>query len=159
MDTPSLLDAIRIAKENERISVESYANAAKKIDTLGRVIFEQLSEFEKFHYAKLTELEKSLEKTGDFINYKGKAFILPPKLEVKFAEQPEHKSMLDIIDEAMKFEKKTEKAYADLAGQLTDPKGRKMFIRLSKEEHNHYEILGRAFWDVNQTGVWKLSRP
>ena len=32
MDTPSLLDAIRIAKENESISVESYANAAKKIE-------------------------------------------------------------------------------------------------------------------------------
>jgi rubrerythrin len=155
MNTPSLLDAIRVVKENERLASESYASAAKKISTLGRQIFERLSEFELFHYNKLAELEKSLQEKGDFINYEGKEFILPPKLEVKFAEEPDQKSMLDIIDEAMKLEKKAEKAYAELAAQLTDPLGHKMFIRLSKEEHHHFEILEEVFWSLNQTGVWK----
>jgi rubrerythrin len=159
MDTSNLLDAIRIVKENERIASESYANAAKKIDTLGKMIFEQLSEFEKFHYDQLTILEKSLLEKGDFINYQGKAFVLPPILEVKFAEEPYRKSILDIISEAMKFEQQAEKAYADLAAQLTDPLGHQMFIRLSKEERNHYDILTDAYWSLNETGVWKWSRP
>jgi rubrerythrin len=65
---------------------------------------------------------------------------------------------LDIMDGAMKTEMVAEKAYADLAAQLTDPQGHKMFLKLSQEEHKHYEILGEAFWSLNQTGVWKWSR-
>ena len=159
MNTPSLLDAIRIVKENERLASESYANAAKKINTLGKKLFEQLSEFEKFHYDRLSALEKSLQEKGKFIHYEGKDLVLPPVLEIKFAEEPEHKSLLDVIAEAMKLEKQAEKAYAALAAQLTDPQGHKMFIMLSQEELKHYKILRNALWSLNQTGVWKWSRP
>jgi rubrerythrin len=159
MNTPNLLDAIRIVKENERIASESYANAAKRINTLGKQLFEQLSEFEKFHYEKLTALEKSLEEKGDFINYEGKEFALPPKLELRFTEEPDNKSLLQIIIEAMKLEKQAEKAYSDLAAQLTDPMGHKMFIRLSQEEHKHYDILSNAYDSLSQTGAWQWLRP
>ena len=159
MNTPNLLDAVRIVKENERLSVESYANAAKKINSLGKKLFEQLSEFEKYHYERITALEKSLEESGQFINYKGKELILPPKLEIKFAEEPDNKSLMEIISEARKLERKTEKAYADLAAQLEDPQGHEMFVRLSEEEHKHFEILSEAFWSLNQTGVWKYASP
>jgi rubrerythrin len=159
MDTPNLLDAIRIVKENERIAYETYDKAAKAITTMGKKIFEQLSEFEKFHYEMLTVLEKSLAEKGEFINYEGKEFILPPRLEVKFAEQPEHRSIMEIITEAMKLELQAENAYSDLAVQLTDPQGQQMFTRLSKEERNHYNILSDAYSSLNQTGVWKWSPP
>jgi rubrerythrin len=159
MNTPNLLDAVRIVKENERLSVESYANAAKKINSLGKKLFEQLSEFEKYHYERITALEKSLEESGQFINYKGKELILPPKLEIKFAEEPDNKSLMEIISEARKLERKAEKAYSNLAAQLEDPQGHEMFVRLSEEEHKHYEILSEAFWSLNQTGVWKYASP
>ena len=159
MNTPNLLDAIRIVKENERLAVESYANAAKRINPLGKKLFEQLSEFEKYHYDRLTALEKSLEESGQFINYQGKELILPPRLEIKFAEEPDHKSLMEIISEARKLERKAEKAYADLAAQLEDPQGHEMFVRLSEEEHKHFEILSEAFWSLNQTGVWKYASP
>ena len=159
MNTPNLLDAIRIVKENERLAVESYANAAKRINPLGKKLFEQLSEFEKYHYERLTALEKSLEESGQFINYQGKELILPPRLEIKFADEPNPKSLMEIISEARKLEKKAEKAYADLAAQLEDPQGHEMFVRLSEEEHKHFEILSEAFWSLNQTGVWKYSSP
>jgi len=159
MNTPNLLDAIRIVKENERLAAETYTNAAKKTNPLGRELFTQLSEFEKYHYEQLTALEKSLEESGQFINYQGKALILPPKLEIKFAEIPEHKSLMEIITEAKKIEKQAEKVYADLADQLEDPQGHAMFVRLSEEEHMHYLILSDAFWSLNQTSVWNYSRP
>lgn len=157
MNPPNLLEAIRIVKENERIAWEAYANAAKRIPAT-RVLFEQLSEFEKFHYERITALEKSLEEKGDFIDYEGREFILPPVLEVKFADEPGQKSLMQVISDAIQLEIKAENAYADLAAQLTDPRGRKMFLRLSEEEHIHYNILTEAFWSLNQTGVWKRSR-
>ena len=160
MNTPSLLDAIRVVKENERIAMETYANAARRKEyEVCEELFKQLSEFEKFHYERLTALEKSLEEESDFINSEGKEFILPPKLEVKFAEEADQISLMGIISEAITIERQAEKAYADLAAQLTDPRGHEMFSRLSEEEHNHWRILGEAFWSLNQTGIWKGPRP
>jgi rubrerythrin len=159
MNIPNLLDAIRIVKENERLAAETYANAAKKTNPLGKELFIQLSEFEKYHFDRLSALEKSLEESGQFINYQGKALILPPKLEIKFAEVPDHKSLMEIITEAKKIEQQAEKAYSNLAEQLDDPQGHAMFVKLSEEEHMHYLILSDAFWSLNQTTTWKYSRP
>lgn len=160
MSTPNLLDAIRVVKENERIASESYAGAAQKMrNPMGKELFEQLSEFEKFHYEQLTALEKSLEENGDFINYEGKEFPLPPTFEIKAAEEPNQKTIMEIISEAKELEKQTELAYADLAAKLSDPQGHEMFSRLSEEEHIHYRILTEAYWTLNNLGVWKWSRP
>ena len=159
MSTTNLLDAIRVVKENEKIALDYYSKEAKNIDNpLGKKLFEQLSEFEKFHYEKLSVLEKSLEEKGDFINYEGKVFPHPPVLEIKIANDPYRKSLMEIISTALELEKKAEKAYADLAAQLTDSQGRQMFIRLSEEEHNHYRILTEAYWSLNDTGIWNWSQ-
>jgi rubrerythrin len=159
VSTTNLLDAIRVVKENERIASESYANAAKIIrHPLGNELFTQLSKFENHHLELLTALEKSLQEKGDYINYEGEAFPLPPKFDIKAAKEPNQKSVMTIITEALELEKQAEKAYADLAAQLTNPEGHKMFIRLSEEEHNHYRILTEAYWTLNDLGVWKWSR-
>jgi rubrerythrin len=160
MITPNLLDAIRVVKENERIASASYADAAQKISNpMGKKLFEQLSEFEKFHYEQLTALETSLEEKGDFINYEGKEFPLPPLFEIKAAQEPSTKSVMSIISAAIDLEKQTEKAYADLAAQTTDPQGHAMFSRLSEEEHKHYRLLLDAYWTLNNLGTWTWSRP
>jgi rubrerythrin len=160
MSTPNLLDAVRVVKENERRALESYADAAKNISNpSGRELFEQLSEFEKFHFERLTALEKSLEEKGDFIDYAGREFPLPPIFEIKAAEEPNKKSVMRIISEAMELEEQAQKAYARLAAQVSDPQGHKMFSRLSEEEHKHYRILMEAYWSLNDSGVWKWSRP
>jgi rubrerythrin len=65
---------------------------------------------------------------------------------------------MTIIVQAMDLEKQAEKAYADLAGQTTDPQGIKMFIRLSEEEHNHHRILLDTYWSLNNLGTWTWSR-
>lgn len=160
MSTPNLLDAIRVVKENERIASASYADAAQRINNpMGKKLFEQLGEFEKFHYEQLTALETSLEEKGDFINYEGKEFPLPPIFEIKATQEPNTKSVMSIISAAMDLEKQAEKAYADLAAQTTDPQGYKMFSRLSEEEHKHYHLLLDAYWTLNNLGTWTWSRP
>jgi rubrerythrin len=160
MSTTNLLDAIRVVKENERIAADTYAAAAKKItNPLGIQLFEQLSQFEEFHFAKVSALEKSLIEKGTYISYAGKDFPLPPIFEIKAAQEADRKSAMDMITDAMNLERLAEKTYADLADRLTDPEGHAMFRRLSEEEHNHYRILREAYWNINNHGVWKWSSP
>ena len=155
-----MLDAIRVVKENERIAAKSYADAAQEIrHSVGKELFEQLSKFEAHHYAKLSALEKSLEETGDFIDYEGKEFPLPPTFEIKAAEEPNKKSIMQIITESRELEQQSKKAYTKLAEQITDPRGNEMFRKLAEEEHVHYLILNEAYWRLNNGGVWKWSRP
>jgi rubrerythrin len=158
MSTTTILDAIRVVKENERIASETYASNAKKIiNPLGKQLFEQLSEFEQFHLAKISELEVSLIEKGNFITYEGKDFPLPPVLEVKTAQEAERQSAAGIVLDAIELERKTERTYADLADRISDPEGHAMFRRLSEEEHNHYRILTEAYWTLSNLGVWKWS--
>jgi rubrerythrin len=157
METTSLLDAIRVAKENERTASDFYANAAKTTGSqLGRQLFEQLAVFEQYHYARITLLEQSLEETDNFIYYEGKELLLPPKLEPKAAEEPQHQTVVNIINQAIELEKEAEKAYADLAGKITDPTGHAMFSKLSEEEHKHYLILSEAYWSLTNLKTWQL---
>jgi rubrerythrin len=157
--TTNLLDAIHVVKENERIASEHYAEAAGKMQNpRGRILFMELSAFEKYHLQQLTHLEKSILDSGNFISYDGKAFPLPPKFDIKAAEESDRKSVMRIITEAIELEKTAEKASSDLAAQVVDPYGHRMFLRLSEEEHNHYRILNEAYWALNDLGVWKWMR-
>jgi rubrerythrin len=160
MVTPSLLDAIRVAKDNERIASESYRDAVQEIQhTVGKRLFQELSDFEQFHLEKLTALEKSLIETGKFINYEGKEFPLPPIFEVKAAVEPGKKSLMTIITQAIGLEETAKKTYAELADEIDDPLGKEMFKKLSAEEYGHYKVLVEAYWTVSNFGVWKWVRP
>ena len=33
-----------------------------------------------------------------------------------------------------------------------------MFRKLAEEEHTHYRILGDAYWNLNNRGVWNWSK-
>jgi rubrerythrin len=159
MSTTNLLDAIRVVKENERKASKSYADAVEIIgNPLGKELFKKLSVFEQYHYERIAALEKSLVEKGDYINYEGKEFPLPPIFDIKAANEPNQKSVMEIIYEARDLEKVAEKTYADLAAQIMDPQGHEMFIRLSEEEHMHYRLLTEALWSLTNSGVWKWPR-
>jgi rubrerythrin len=160
VNTTNLLDAIQVVKENEKNATEKYAEAAKGlVNPLARELFVQLSEFERFHLAKLTALEKSLQESGKYIQYKGRTFPLPPVFEIKAAEEPDKKSVMKIVSEAMELEKQAQETYASLAGECPDQEGMDMFNKLSSEEKIHLKILSEAYWSLNDSGTWKWSRP
>jgi len=160
MTTTNLLDAIHVACENERIACESYANASKGLtNPLAKELFERLSEFEQYHFDRLTALEKSLKEGNDYIDYAGKEFPLPPIFEIPAAQEPQQKSVMKIISEARQLERQAQQAYADLANQIEDPQGQAMFKRLAEEEDIHYRILTEVYWNLNDRGIWKWSHP
>ena len=160
MSTKNLPEAFNQVRENERIAQKNYADAVRKIrNPMGKFLFQQLSEFAQCNYDQLVVLEKSLEEQGTFIYYERKEFPLPPKVETKAARGPNQKSVMKIVSEAMELEHQAKKAYADLAAQLVDSRGRKMFTDLSEEKHDHYRILKEAYWTLNNLGVWMWSCP
>lgn len=119
-----LADAIRIAKENEKTAADFYANAAKTSrNSMAKKLFDQLTEFEKIHYERLTALEKSLSQKGVFISYAGTDFTLPPNLVIRMPELPDRPSVMKIITEAADLETRAENGYNALAEQTTDFRG------------------------------------
>lgn len=154
----NILDAIRIAKEAEQQAAEFYADAAKKTTVVARGLFEQLAEFERYHFDRLISLEESLRNNGAFIAYEGKELALLAQGEVKSPiEGPDKMSLMEIISKALNVERKAEERYKTLAGQTSDPTGHSMFKQLAEEEHSHYRILTKAYWSLNDRGVWSLS--
>jgi len=160
MSTPSLLDALRVVIENERIASSSYAEAAQMINNPGgKLLFEELAKFENFHFEQLSILETSLAETGVFFNYEGKEFPTPKIFEIKAAQEPNMKSVMKIIAEAMELEKEAEREYADLALKAEDPQGYEMFRKISSEENIHWRILLHAYWTLTNLGTWTWSTP
>jgi rubrerythrin len=160
MVSTNLLEAIRVVKENEWIASEFYAAAAETTGSeMGRELFKQLREFEIYHYARITALEKSLQEDDNYIVYEGREFPLPPALAPEAAEEPQHQTVINIVLKALELEKQAEKAYADLAAQITDKHGQEMFQKLSGEEHKHAQILNGAYWNLSNLKTWKWPEP
>ncbi len=150
-----LTEALQIAKEAEQKAEAAYVDAAAKAgSSLGRVLFEQLAEFERHHYRQLVALEESLREKGTFIQYEPREWSTSPPGEVKGLDEPNRMSMVQIIKAAMEFEWEAEKRYAALSEEVADPAGKAMFEQLAEEERTHYRILENAFWSLNDHGVW-----
>jgi len=150
----SLLDAIQMAMEAEQKAAAFYADAAQRAaNPLGRKLFDQLAGFERYHYAKLADLEKSLRSEGTFIEYEGKELTLSVPGEVD-SKEANKMSVLEIITLAINAEREAEKRYTALAEQTNDPAGQAMFKRLSQEEYTHFRILNDEYYNLNNQGKW-----
>jgi rubrerythrin len=150
-----LLDAIQMAQEIELKAEALYADAAQKTHhPLGRGLFAELAKFERHHYDKLVELEKSLRGEGAFAGYEGRELKIEVSGEVGSIEEADKMSAMSIITMAIDVEREAEKRYTALAEQSTDPAVESMFKQLAKEENSHYRILSDAYWSLNNRGVW-----
>jgi rubrerythrin len=153
---PSLLDGIRLAKENEKAAADFYASAGKTSGNPGaKKLFEELTEFEKIHYERLAALEESLKQDGQYISYAGKDFVVPPSLVIRLPELPDPASVMKVITEAVDLEARAETAYNKLAELTADLQGHDMFLKLAEEEHRHYRLLQDVYWTLNNRGEWK----
>jgi rubrerythrin len=146
----TLADAITLAKDAEQKAAEVYGQAAQETSNpLARRLFEQLAAFEQLHYEKLVELELSLREKGTFIEYEGENELpVSPGGEGKHLEGTKRTSAAKVLDQALQIEADAEERYRALAEMTDDKRGRKMFERLAKEEHNHYLVIQSAYYDL-----------
>ena len=152
-----IYEAIQLAKDAEQKAAAFYTDASAKTNNpMGKRLFEQLVAFEQYHYTKLTELEDSLRKQGRFISYQPRELPFSLILGVEKPLEGNKVSVMGIINMAIDLEFRAQNAYQSLAKEITDPDGKAMFERLSKEEQNHFTILSRAAESLNQRGVWEF---
>lgn len=152
-----LMDAIRIAMEAEVNARNFYQNAAGKVsDERGRDLLQQLADFEKAHFEKLTELKESLDATGSFVEYGGMEFQKKVfnVTEIDGRIETNKDEILDILKLAIDSEKNAKEAYLGLSDKVEDPKGKEMFRRLAQEEDLHWKILNDEFYNLLNRGVW-----
>lgn len=158
MGISQLLEAVVAAKENERIASVFYADSATRISNpMGKKLFEQLDLFERYHYEKLSALEKNLREKEAFIKYEGREIPTPPRITIAADQDPNNLSVIAIIKKAIELEAVAERTYLQLAEETSNPDGHYMFSRLSEEEHLHYHILKEAYWSLNNSGQWEWT--
>jgi rubrerythrin len=150
----SLLDALEVAMAAEKKAAAFYANAAQKAaNPAGKQLFEELADFERYHYASLAELDRSLRDKGAYVEYTGRELDLPARSEVG-GEEVHAQTLAEIITLALNAEQEARDRYAALAKQTPDAEGKAMFERLAAEEQVHYRILNDEYYHLNNEGTW-----
>jgi rubrerythrin len=156
-----LEEALDIAMEAELKAQAFYAQAAIEVqDPRGRDLLSRLAAFEQHHYQKLSELARSLEQQGEYIEYEGQTM----EGVVPFGGGEAAGTLLDelgdeagILIKAIENEKVAGERYRVLAEQTANATGRDMFRRLANEEQMHQRILEDEFYTLSNQGVWGWS--
>jgi rubrerythrin len=157
-----LEEALDIAMEAELKAQAFYAQAAVEVqDPKGRDLLGRLAAFEQYHYQKLSELAKSLQEDGQFIEYEARtmAQFMPVigRGETAGTYLDELEDVPSILGKAIENEKIAGERYRVLAEETADPNGQDMFRRLANEERTHQRILEDEFFSLSNQGVWGWS--
>jgi rubrerythrin len=160
--TLGLEEALDIAMDAELKAQAFYAQAAVEVqDPHGRDLLGRLAAFEQYHYQKLSELARSLQKDGQFIAYETRAMEQFAPLvgsgETAGTLLTGLKDTADILGKAIENEKLARERYRVLAEDTADPDGQDMFRKLANEEMIHQRILEDEFFSLSNRGVWGWS--
>jgi rubrerythrin len=155
----SFLEAIRMAIEAEQKAVDFLTDAAQRTaNPLARALLEELAEFDRYHHAKLGDLERSLCENGACIMYEGRELTFQVPDEIERLSEADRMSAMGIMTVAIDIKRKAEERYTALAKQTTDPLGQAMLTRLAEEERANRRVLDEAYWSVNNRRAWTWSK-
>jgi rubrerythrin len=157
-----LEEALDIAMDAELKAQAFYAQAAVEVqDPRGKDLLSRLAAFEQHHYQMLAELARSLQDSGQFIEYEAQtvAQFVPfaSKGEASGTLLDELKDEAGILGKAIENEKIAGERYQALAAQTDDPAGQDMFKKLVLEEQMHQRILEDEFFSLSNRGAWGWS--
>jgi rubrerythrin len=157
-----LEEALDIAMDAELKAQAFYAQAAVEVqDPRGKDLLSRLAAFEQYHYQKLAELARSLQETGQFIEYEAQTLAqfapLTAKGEASGTLLDELKDEAAILAKAIENETIAGERYKALAEGTQDPAGTEMFKELANEEQMHQRILEDEFYSLSNQGAWAWS--
>jgi rubrerythrin len=155
-------EALDIAMDAELKARAFYAQAAVEVQNAqGRDLLGRLAAFEQYHYEKLAQLARSLQETGQFIEYETRSVeqFAPLTAGGEAAGTPleETAETAGILSRAIENEKIAGERYRALSAGTADPKGQAMFRNLANEEMIHQRILEDEFFSLSNRGVWGWS--
>jgi rubrerythrin len=154
-----LEEALDIAMDAELKAQAFYAQAAAEVKAPpGRDLLGRLAAFEQHHYQKLSELARSLQEDGTFIEYETQTIEQFVPLvgggETAGTGLEELQDEASILAKAIENEKIAGERYRALAEQTDDEDGQAMFKKLVEEEKLHQRILEDEFFAISNQGTW-----
>jgi rubrerythrin len=167
-----LEEALDIAMDAELKASAFYAQAAVEVqDQQGRDLLGRLAAFEQYHYEKLSELYRSLNAEGQFIEYEAQRMsVFEPAVgsteeqgtlvaggEAAGSRVRDLEATANILSMAIENEKKAGERYRALEEATSDSTGQDMFRKLANEERMHQRILEDEFFSISNKGVWGWS--
>lgn len=156
------LTALEKAMEVERQGEAFYLEVAERVqDPSGKAVFQALAKDEVEHLRLLQAEHESISKDSDWLDL-DQAKVCEPQTPVKLFPDRREASLtvlpgmkdVDALKLAMGFEEKGYDAYVKAAAETQDPKGKKVFLFLSKQESAHYLFLQKTHEYLTTKGTW-----
>jgi rubrerythrin len=167
-----LEEALDVAMDAELKAAAFYGQAAVEVQhPQGKDLLARLSAFEHYHYEQLSDLQRSLQAHGQFIEYEaqtmsdfqpsGRASEHQGRLvsggEAAGTRPQDLEDVASILSKAIENEKHAGERYRALVEATPDPAGQDMFRKLANEEQLHQRILEDEFFSISNQGTWGWS--
>jgi Fur family transcriptional regulator, ferric uptake regulator len=143
-------DALELTLAIERRGYTFYTNAARKTkNDGGRLMFQRLAAEESDHLRRLQTEHRTLLLDSPWlkneparlpISRKIADDIFPQKALLKI-EVKDHTTDLEALNIAMDLERRSHQFFKNFAKQITDARGRKIFLEFAKDEDTHFQSL------------------
>jgi rubrerythrin len=156
------LTALEKAIEIERQGEAFYKEAAEHIqDPMGKAVFQTLAREEVQHVRLLQAEYETIRNEQEWMEL-DEARVCEPQSPLKlFPDErdaalmiPADATDLDALKLAMKFEEDGYHGYAKAGAETDDPKGKKVFDFLARQENSHYAFLQKTHEYLATEGAW-----
>lgn len=156
------LTALEQAMENERQGKAFYEEAAAHIqDPLGKEVFQTLAREEVEHVRLLQAQYEAISREKEWMELdaartcelQAPLKMFPDKRDVAFMI-PADATDVAALELAMKFEEDGYRMYIKAGEETDDPKGKRMFKFLAKQENTHYAFLQKTHEYLTTEGAW-----
>src|SRR5881628_1758349 len=150
LETTVVRDALELTLAIERRGYSFYTNASRKTkNSSGRIMFQRLAAEESDHLRRLQEEYRSLLQKNEWlkreparlpISRKIAEDIFPQKALLR-VEVKDSTTDLDALNIAMDLERRSHRFFQDFAKQISDARGKKIFMEFANDEESHLQAL------------------
>ena len=156
------LTALEKAMEIERQGRAFYLEAAERIrDPMGKAVFQTLAREEVEHVRLLQAEYETISSEQDWMELDEARVcevqtplkLFPDKRDTAYVI-PADATDLEALELAMEFEEQGYDLYVKAGEETDDPKGKKVFEFLAKQENAHYAFLQKTHEYLNTEGAW-----
>ena len=150
------MNAIEVAIKMEKDAIDFYTEAAgKTTHPVGKKMFMSITEDEKRHLKMLSAIFKDIGITPENVSPMGNIQTIFKTMKDAMMQQvAATKDEIDAFRIAMQMEKEGVEFYKKAEAEAPTEKERALFMRLVKEEQQHYDVFANTYSFMSDTGNW-----
>jgi Fur family ferric uptake transcriptional regulator len=150
MEKTVVRDALELTLAIERRGYTFYTNASRKTkNDSGRLMFQRLAAEESDHLRRLQDEYRSLLRKNEWLKRQPTRLPLSrkiaeeifPQKELLKVEVKDTTTDLDALNIAMDLERRSHRFFKDFAKQISDAKGKEIFMEFAADEQSHLQAL------------------